>query len=187
MDPKLVRLSKFLSLVLRHEPEKIGIVLDANGWVAVDDLLAAAARAGTSISREQLDQVVVTNDKKRFAFSSDGSRIRASQGHSVEVDLGLAPVVPPERLYHGTATRFVESIRAEGLRAQSRQHVHLSPDEETAIKVGQRHGKPVVLVVRAGAMHQAGHVFYRSENGVWLTEAVPPGYLEIPGSSRLSG
>ena len=187
MDPQLVRLSKFLSLVLRHEPEKIGIILDSNGWVAVEDLLAAAARAGTPVSREELDQVVVTNDKKRFAFSPDGSRIRASQGHSVEIDLGLAPVVPPERLYHGTATRFVDSIRAEGLRSQSRQHVHLSPDEETAVKVGQRHGKPVVLVVRAGAMHQDGHVFYRSENGVWLTEAVPPGYLEIPGSPRLSG
>jgi len=181
MSSDLVRLSKFLSLVLRHEPQRIGITLDANGWVAVDDLLAAAARAGTPISREQLDRVVAENDKKRFAFSPDGARIRASQGHSVEVDLGLPPVVPPERLFHGTATRFLDAIRAEGLRSQSRQHVHLSPDEETATKVGQRHGKPVILVVLAGAMHSDGHLFYRSDNGVWLTETVPVGYLEFPG------
>ena len=181
MSPDLVHLSKFLSLVLRHEPERIGIALDANGWVAVDDLLAAAARTGKPISREQLDLVVATNDKKRFAFSPDGARIRASQGHSVEVDLGLPPVVPPERLFHGTATRFLETIRAEGLRPQSRQHVHLSPDKETAVKVGQRHGKPVVLVVLAGAMHRDGNVFYRSDNRVWLTEAVPARYLEFPG------
>jgi putative RNA 2'-phosphotransferase len=181
MNPDLVRLSKFLSLVLRHEPERIGISLDPEGWVAVEDLLAAAARAGKPISREQLDLVVATNDMKRFAFSPDGVRIRASQGHSVEVDLGLPPVVPPERLFHGTATRFLDAIRADGLRPQSRQHVHLSPDEETAVKVGQRHGKPVVLVVLAGAMHQDGNVFYRSENGVWLTAAVPVRYLEFPG------
>lgn len=181
MDPKLVRLSKFLSLVLRHDPGTIGITLDPNGWVAVDELLSAAARAGKQITREQLDEVVATNDKKRFAFSSDGTRIRASQGHSVEVDLGLAPVEPPESLFHGTATRSVEAIRAEGLVRQSRQHVHLSPDEETAIRVGQRHGKPVVLIVRAGQMHRDGHAFYRSDNGVWLTDSVPPEYLEIPG------
>lgn len=181
MDPKLVRLSKFLSLVLRHDPGTIGITLDPNGWVPVDELLSAAARAGTSITREQLDEVVATNDKKRFAFSPDGTRIRASQGHSLEVDLGLDPVEPPERLFHGTATRSVESIRAEGLIRQSRQHVHLSPDEETATRVGQRHGKPVVLIVRAGQMHRDGHAFYRSDNGVWLTASVPPEYLEIPG------
>src|SRR5688500_1047961 len=119
MNPDLVRLSKFLSLVLRHEPERIGITLDSNGWVTVDDLLAAAARAGKPITREQLDLMVATNDKQRFAFSPDGARIRASQGHSVEVDLGLPPVVPPERLFHGTATRFLDAIRAEGLRPQS--------------------------------------------------------------------
>lgn len=181
MDPRLVRLSKFLSLVLRHDPGAIGITLDPNGWVAVDDLLSAAARSGNAITREQLDEVVATNDKKRFAFSPDGTRIRASQGHSVEVELGLDPVEPPERLFHGTATRSVESIRAEGLVRQSRQHVHLSPDEETAIRVGQRHGKPVVLVVRAGQMHRDGHAFYRSDNGVWLTDSVPPEYLDIPG------
>jgi putative RNA 2'-phosphotransferase len=181
MDPRLVRLSKFLSLVLRHDPGTIGITLDPNGWVPVDELLSAAARKGKSITREQLDEVVATNDKKRFAFSEDGTRIRASQGHSVEVDLALDPVEPPEHLFHGTATRSVESIRAEGLVRQSRQHVHLSPDEETAIRVGQRHGKPVVLIVRSGQMHRDGHAFYRSDNGVWLTASVPPEYLEIPG------
>lgn len=180
MSADLVRLSKFLSLVLRHEPERLGLSLDAQGWVGVDEFLAAAARAGMSISREELEKVVATNDKKRFAFSPDGSRIRASQGHSVEVELGLPPAVPPDRLFHGTATRFVASIQAEGLRPQSRQHVHLSPDEETAVKVGQRHGKPAVLIVRAGAMHRDGHVFYLSDNGVWLTTAVPPAYLDFP-------
>lgn len=179
MDPSLVRLSKFLSLVLRHEPETIGLALDPNGWVAVDELLAAAAKAGTPIAPESLRQVVATNDKKRFAFSEDGLRIRASQGHSVEVDLDLPPSVPPDVLFHGTATRFLDPIRAEGLRAQSRQHVHLSPDEATAVKVGMRHGKPVVLRVHAGRMHQAGHVFFLSANGVWLTAAVPPDYLEV--------
>jgi putative RNA 2'-phosphotransferase len=178
MAADLVRLSKFLSLVLRHEPEKIGIVLDANGWVAVDELLAAAAKAGVVLTLESLRRVVETNDKKRFAFSEDGRRIRASQGHSVEVDLDLAPTVPPEHLFHGTATRFLEPIRAEGLRPQSRRHVHLSPDEETAVKVGMRHGKPVVLQVAAGRMQREGHVFYLSANGVWLTENVPPEYLE---------
>lgn len=181
MDPRLVHLSKFLSLVLRHDPGMIGITLDPNGWVPVDELLSAAARAGKPITREQLDEVVATNDKKRFAFSPDGTLIRASQGHSVDVDLGLAPVEPPERLFHGTATRSVEAIRAEGLVRQSRQHVHLSPDEETALRVGQRHGKPVVLIVRAGQMHRDGHPFYQSDNGVWLTASVPPEYLEIPG------
>src|SRR2546421_723555 len=139
MDPSLVRLSKFLSLVLRHEPEAIGISLDANGWVSVDELLAAAAKAGRPITLESLRQVVETNDKKRCAFSEDSRRIRASQGHSVEVDLDLPPTMPPEHLFHGTATRFLDPIRTEGLRAQSRQHVHLSPDEETAVKVGTRH------------------------------------------------
>ena len=179
MDRDLVRISKFLSLVLRHEPEKAGLTLDPNGWVGVDEMLAGAARAGVRISPEVLRTVVETNDKKRFAFSEDGLRIRASQGHSVEVDLDLAPVVPPEVLYHGTATRFLDSIRAQGLLRQERRHVHLSGDEATAVKVGSRHGKPVVLRVRAGAMHSDGHLFFLSANGVWLTETVPPAYLEF--------
>jgi putative RNA 2'-phosphotransferase len=174
--------SRLLSLVLRHDPDKIGIELDSAGWVSVETLLAALARHGRPITRSGLDEVVATNDKKRFAFSDDGKRIRASQGHSVEVELGLEPVVPPEELYHGTATRFLETIRAEGLRPMSRQHVHLSGDVITATKVGVRHGKPVILIVAAGAMHRSGVKFYCSANGVWLTDAVEPQYLRFPES-----
>ena len=180
MDRDLVRISKFLSLVLRHEPEHAGLTLDPNGWIGVDELLAGTARAGVPISPEVLRTVVETNDKKRFAFSEDGLRIRASQGHSVEVDLDLAPASPPAVLFHGTATRFLDSIRAQGLLRQERRHVHLSKDEATAIKVGSRHGKPVILRVRSQEMHGDGHLFYLSANGVWLTEAVPPAYLEFP-------
>jgi putative RNA 2'-phosphotransferase len=176
----LVRASKFLSLILRHRPEHIGITLDSAGWVAVDDLLAAARRSGFPLDRTTLDRVVAENDKRRFAFSADGARIRASQGHSVGVDLGLAPQAPPDVLFHGTAARFLESIRCEGLKAGSRTHVHLSADEVTARTVGQRHGSPVVLRVEAGAMHRDGHEFYHSENGVWLALAVPARYLGFP-------
>ena len=171
--------SKFLSLVLRHEPQRIGITLDEAGWTDVDGLLAAAARHGNPFTREELLHVVATNDKKRFALSDDGTRIRASQGHSVSVELGYEPSEPPEKLYHGTATRFVESIRGEGLRPGERQHVHLSTTPEIATGVGQRHGKPVVLTVRAGAMHRAGYAFYVSANGVWLTPSVPVEFLEF--------
>lgn len=177
MEKSLVRVSKFLSLVLRHDPGKIGLRLDAAGWAEVDELLSAAAAAGSPIDRETLDRVVAENDKKRFAFSADGTRIRASQGHSVGVDLGLEPRTPPEVLYHGTATRSVDSIRETGLHSASRTHVHLSGDEETARAVGQRHGRPVVLTIAAGRMHRDGHPFFRSENGVWLTAAVPPDYI----------
>jgi putative RNA 2'-phosphotransferase len=177
----LVRVSKFLSLVLRHEPEEIGLTLDARGWADVDELIRLANAAGRRLDRPLLERVVAENDKKRFAFSDDGRRIRASQGHSVVVDLDLPPTSPPEFLYHGTATRFLDSIRATGLRPGSRQHVHLSADEAAATTVGRRHGVPVVLVVRAGEMAAAGHPFYRSANGVWLTERVPPEFLLIPG------
>lgn len=177
MTPSLVRLSKFLSLVLRHDPGKIGLRLDEAGWASVDELIAAAARSGMAIDRETLARVVAENDKQRFALSPDGARIRASQGHSVKVDLGLAPREPPELLYHGTAARNVDSIRASGLHAASRTHVHLSADEETARRVGQRHGPPVVLTVAAGRMHRDGRAFFRSENGVWLTDAVPAEYI----------
>jgi putative RNA 2'-phosphotransferase len=180
MDRSLVRASKFLSLVLRHDPGRIGITLDAAGWVEVDALLGAAAAAGVALDRATLERVVAGNDKQRFAFSADGARIRASQGHSVRVELGLEPVAPPEVLFHGTAARFVESIRAGGLRPGSRTHVHLSPDEATAVAVGRRHGGPVVLRVAALAMHRDGHAFFRSENGVWLTGAVPARYLTFP-------
>lgn len=179
-EKQRTRTSKFLSLVLRHEPEQIGLQLDPAGWVEVDALLAACRQHGTPITREELDEVVATNEKKRFAFSDDSQRIRANQGHSVEVSLGYVSQSPPPRLFHGTATRFLESIRAEGLTKRERHHVHLSADTQTAYQVGQRHGKPAILTIRADAMHAAGHVFYLSENGVWLTENVPTQFIEYP-------
>ena len=169
--------SKFLSYVLRHAPGSIGLTLDENGWTGVDELLSKAAGAGMTIDRETLDEIVATSEKKRFTLSEDGTRIRAAQGHSVEVALDLEPIEPPETLYHGTATRFLDSIRAEGLRPGSRQQVHLSANEATATAVGQRHGKPVVLSVAAGEMHRRGHAFFRADNGVWLTDSVPPQFL----------
>ncbi|MGJ4881143.1 MULTISPECIES: RNA 2'-phosphotransferase [unclassified Bradyrhizobium] len=176
-DP--VRLSKFLSLVLRHQPDTIGLVLDGQGWAIIDDLIARAAAAGTVLSRADLEQVVATSDKKRFTVSQDGQRIRAAQGHSVAVELGLTPREPPAVLYHGTATRFVEAIMAEGLRPQSRQQVHLSLDEATAVNVGRRHGEPIVLRVDAAAMHRDRLKFFVADNGVWLTDHVPPEYLSV--------
>lgn len=179
MEKSLVHVSKFLSMVLRHDPGKIGLRLDAAGWAEVDELLAAAAAAGTRIDRATLERVVAENDKQRFALSPDGTRIRANQGHSVGVELGLQPQTPPEVLYHGTATRFVDSIRESGLHSASRTHVHLSADEVTARAVGQRHGRPVILSIAAGRMHRDGHPFFRSENGVWLTGAVPADYIDF--------
>ena len=172
--------SKFLSLVLRHQPEAIGLTLDAQGWAVVEALVACAAKHGRILSRERIERIVTTSDKQRFKLSDDGLRIRANQGHSLAVDLALPPSTPPEFLYHGTATRFLGSIRIHGLERRSRQHVHLSPDEATAIKVGQRHGRPVILRVKALAMHHAGQPFYHSENGVWLVAGVPVEYLEFP-------
>ena len=174
--------SKFLSSVLRHNPGKIGIELDAAGWVDVDVLLTALKRRGRRIDRSRLDYVVANNNKKRFEFDESGTRIRASQGHSVPVDLGYAPSVPPETLYHGTATSSLDSIFSEGLRPGSRHHVHLSVDVETATKVGSRHGKPAVLLVAAARMHEDGSEFFRSTNGVWLTEHVAPRYLSLTSS-----
>lgn len=180
MDPALVRASRFLSLVLRHRPEHVGLALDSAGWVGVDELLAAAQRSGLPLDRATLERVVAENDKRRFALSADGARIRASQGHSVRVDLGLVAHEPPDVLFHGTATRFLESIRREGLLAGSRTHVHLSADEATARAVGRRHGAPVVLRVAAGDMHRDGLALVRSENGVWLAREVPVRYLAFP-------
>lgn len=175
MNP--TRISKFLSLVLRHQPERAGLVLDEAGWVSVDDLLTGCAACGVELDRKQLEQLVRDSDKQRFALSDDGARIRANQGHSVSVALGYEPAEPPELLFHGTVERFLPSIRRQGLVRGKRHHVHLSATEDTAIKVGQRRGRPVLLKVRAGAMHRDGIAFYESENGVWLTEHVPPGYL----------
>jgi putative RNA 2'-phosphotransferase len=179
-------LSKFLSYVLRHAPESIGVVLDAQGWTGVDELIAKATASGRRIDRPGLERVVLESDKKRFTLSDDGQRIRAAQGHSVEVSLGKPATVPPTILYHGTATRFLASIRDTGLRPGSRQQVHLSKDEGTALKVGERHGKPVVLKVAAGQMSADGHKFYVADNGVWLTDHVPAQYLSSDDSA-LSG
>ncbi|MEE4541397.1 RNA 2'-phosphotransferase [Streptomyces sp. V4-01] len=169
-----VRISKYLSMLLRHQPEAAGLVLDEGGWVEVDELIAACAARGRRFSRADLDHVVANNNKKRFAYSPDGRRIRASQGHSVAVELGLAAAPPPEVLYHGTASATLPLILRDGLRPMSRQDVHLSADVETAVRVGSRHGRPVVLVVEAAALAAAGHEFRVSANGVWLTDAVPP-------------
>jgi putative RNA 2'-phosphotransferase len=179
MADALVSLSKFCSLVLRHQPEKIGLVLDANGWADVSQLVTQARQHGVSLTAPLLEQIVSQNSKNRFEFSEDHLRIRARQGHSVDVDLELSVVQPPQLLYHGTATRFVESIRSKGLIPGSRQHVHLSADAETARMVGQRHGKPVVLTVEAQAMAQSGHTFHLSSNGVWLTTNVPAQFIQF--------
>lgn len=180
LETTLRQLSKFLSLVLRHQPQRIGITLDSAGYVEVARLLAACAVHGRPITREVLQQVVEQNDKRRFAFSADGLRIRASQGHSIAVDLAYAPQTPPSILYHGTVAAALAAIRAEGLRKQARHHVHLSASAQEAKRVGARRGRPVVLTVRAEAMAQAGFVFFRSDNGVWLTDHVPPAYLIVP-------
>ena len=180
MDKQLVSVSKFLSLVLRHQPERIGLQLDDQGWADVDQLLALAAQAGRAFDRALLEEVVRANDKQRFTFDDSGQRIRANQGHSVQVDLQLAPQTPPALLYHGTVDRFLESIRAQGVLRGSRQHVHLSPDTNTAVQVGARRGKPVILAIQAESMHSAGHTFYRSQNGVWLTDHVPPQFIDFP-------
>ncbi|MFI7324537.1 RNA 2'-phosphotransferase [Streptomyces rubiginosohelvolus] len=176
-ERRTVKVSKYLSKHLRHQPERIGITLDENGWVGVETLLSAAALHGFTISRAELDHAVTVNDKRRFTV--DGDRIRANQGHTVAVDLDLPPAEPPAYLYHGTVARVMDAIRAEGLRPMTRHHVHLSPDRETATRVGARRGRPLVLTVDAGAMHRAGHVFRVSANGVWLADAVPPEFLRL--------
>ncbi|MEV0526811.1 RNA 2'-phosphotransferase [Streptomyces sp. NPDC050439] len=177
-ERRTVKVSKYLSRHLRHQPERIGLTLDENGWVEIDALVAAAAAHGFRFTRAELEHVVATNDKQRFAV--EGGRIRASQGHSVDIDLDLPPATPPAYLFHGTVGRSIAAIRVEGLRPMNRHAVHLSPDRETATRVGARRGRPVVLSVDTGAMHRDGHVFQVSANGVWLTAAVPPEYLRFP-------
>jgi len=174
-----VRTSKFLSLVLRHKPELIGLELDPNGWASVPELVHKCTLSGNTMTFEMLEHVVETNPKKRFAFNDDQTLIRASQGHSVAIDLGLLPRTPPEILYHGTAYSSLDAILENGLKKQSRQHVHLSADKETAVKVGSRHGKPVVLEVAALGMSREGFEFFLSENEVWLVDAVPREFLNI--------
>ncbi|MFD9891860.1 RNA 2'-phosphotransferase [Amycolatopsis sp. NPDC059027] len=177
-EQRKIRVSKKLARHLRHEPARIGLTLDPGGWVPVETLLAALAAHGFRLSRAELDEVVRTNDKRRFAFDETGTRIRASQGHSVEVDLALPTAEPPDALYHGTVARFLPAILAEGLRPMNRHAVHLSATIETALKVGARRGASVLLRIDARAMAAAGHEFQVSANGVWLTAAVPPGFLQ---------
>jgi putative RNA 2'-phosphotransferase len=177
MQGRLLSVSKYLSKYLRHAPHELGLTLQPGGWVPVDDLLDAAKRHGFPVDYDELVEVVETNDKQRFSFDASGESIRANQGHSVEVDLKLEGAVPPEVLYHGTVERFLPAILAEGLDKGRRHHVHLSKDVETARRVGARRGRPVILTVDAGRMQRDGHEFFVSANGVWLTDAVPPGYL----------
>lgn len=177
-DPHIARLSKMLSYYLRHHPEAIGLIPDAQGWVTVQALLEALQQKGTVLDLPLLNKIVAENNKQRFALSDDLLRIRASQGHSFPVQLEYAPQIPPPVLYHGTATRFWESIQQQGLTAQQRHHVHLSATIETAQAVGARHGKPVVLQVDAAAMHEAGFEFFCTPNQVWLTATVPPNFLK---------
>jgi putative RNA 2'-phosphotransferase len=165
--------SKFLSLVLRHKPEEIRLELDAQGWAEINQLLKCLTAAGRSLARAQLEEIVATSDKKRFILSEDGTRIRAAQGHSIEVDLDLTLKIPPEFLYHGTSQETAPLIYEKGLLSMRRQYVHLSEDDETAITVGRRHGEPVVLKLPARQMAEAGRAFYQAENGVWLTNDIP--------------
>jgi len=170
-------ISKFMSLILRHEPEIIGIVLDKNGWADTNELIEGMNRVGHHVTLDNVKEIVKTNDKQRFKFNEDYTKIRANQGHSVSVDVELTETKPPDLLYHGTATRFVQSIKNEGLIAKSRLYVHLSGDTATAVKVGERHGSPVVLTVASGSMYADGFKFYLSDNNVWLTTAVPAKYI----------
>lgn len=173
----ITRISKFLSLVLRHRPGLLGITLDEGGWIDVAQLLQRMQQKGWDIDEPSLHEVVAANNKQRFALSADGRRIRASQGHSIPVNLGYAPQQPPGILYHGTATANLQAILQQGLQKGKRHQVHLSTDAATALAVGRRHGAPVILQVDAARMYADGHVFYCSDNGVWLTEWVPPAYL----------
>jgi putative RNA 2'-phosphotransferase len=181
MDEKRrTKISKFLSLVLRHKPEEIGLTLESGGWVPVENLIRASAAYGKSFTLAELREVVETNDKKRFSFDERGEKIRANQGHSVEVDIEFEEAVPPATLYHGTAEKNLDVILAEGLKRMARHHVHLSRDTETARRVGARYGKPVILRVKAAKMaREDGFRFYVSANGVWLVDAVPPEFLEV--------
>ena len=172
--------SKLLSLALRHEPSHLGIDLDEEGWTNIDILINKIREKGTEIDFESLSNIVETNNKKRFAFNEDLTKIRANQGHSVEVNLNYESIIPPEILFHGTASRFLESIKETGLIKQSRLHVHLSTNEETANKVGQRHGKPIILKIKAFEMAENGFIFHLSENNVWLTDNIPTDYIIFP-------
>ncbi|QYM97684.1 RNA 2'-phosphotransferase [Dickeya ananatis] len=179
MSQKSTDISKFLSYILRHQPEAIGLSLDKEGWAVISDLILCAVKEGYILDNSLIHSIVDNSDKRRFTISDDGLRIRAVQGHSTQqVNISYKEKIPPEILYHGTATRFISAIREQGLIPVSRQYVHLSPDEETAIQVGQRHGKPIVLTIKALNMYEQGFKFYQADNGVWLTDTVPYQFVQ---------
>lgn len=171
-------MSRFLSLILRHKPETVGITLDEHGWADVDELINGINASGKHIDRGMLDEIVSTDNKQRYSYSEDGTLIRANQGHSIPVDVELEEKTPPDVLWHGTGEKYVSSIDNQGLIPKSRLYVHLSSDIATAKKVGSRHGKPVIYQVDCKRMVEDGCQFYLSVNGVWLTKAVPAQYLE---------
>ncbi len=179
-EKKKNHISKFLSLVLRHQPETIDLNLNKNGWANISELIEKSKIRNIHFSKEDLWEVVTTNDKQRFAFNDDKSQIRANQGHSIKkVDLKLETVEPPEFLYHGTVEKFISSILENGLLKMERQHVHLSKDIETALKVGSRRGKPIILKIASGKMYEKNYTFFCSQNGVWLTEIVPVEFITL--------
>ena len=173
------KFGRFLSYILRHHPDKIGLRLDDQGWADTGELISKSASLDRVFSMEDLKEIVLNDEKQRFAFNEDDTRIRANQGHSIEVDLNLMTKAPPDILYHGTVSRFLDDIRKEGLKRMDRHHVHLSVDKETAIIVGRRRGKPVILTIKSGLMHREGYSFLISENGVWLTDTVPSLYIDF--------
>ncbi|OWP87928.1 RNA 2'-phosphotransferase [Flavobacterium covae] len=177
-EKEIKNISKFLSLILRHSPETINLKLDENGWADVEELITKSNKNRKLLDFETLQYVVETNDKKRFSFNDDLTKIRANQGHSISVDLELQPQTPPDELYHGTVAKFMDAILKDGLQKMSRQHVHLSKDKETAIKVGNRRGGAIILKINTHQMTKDGYLFYCSENGVWLTDEVPPKYIQ---------
>lgn len=174
-NQKITKVSKYLSFLLRHRPESIGLVLDANGWASVEELLSKTT--AHQLTRELLEIVVETNDKQRFSFSEDGRKIRANQGHSITIDLDLAPQTPPEILFHGTAVRFWEAIQTDGLRKMNRHHVHLTESRAVAQNVGSRYGTPLILEIDAHKMQHDGYLFYKTANNVWLVDHVPFAYI----------
>ncbi|MBK1812235.1 RNA 2'-phosphotransferase [Clostridium sp. YIM B02505] len=176
---KDLELGKFISLILRHSPETIGITLDEHGWAKVEELIEGINRVGKTIDFETLERIVKENNKQRYSFSDDRTKVRANQGHSIEVDVELEESIPPKYLYHGTSTRFIDSIMSVGIQKQSRKYVHLSMDLDTALSVGKRHGKPVVLKIDSIRMFDDGHKFYLSKNGVWLTDYVSVKYISL--------
>jgi putative RNA 2'-phosphotransferase len=179
-----IKISKFLSLVLRHSPQTIHLSIDKNGWADVDELILNANKyKNMRLNIDLVKTVVETNDKQRFIISDDGKRIRANQGHSIPIDLGLENKVPPDILYHGTASRFLDSIMKDGINPMSRQYVHLSQTKETASTVGKRHGEPIVLLIDTKNMYEEGYKFFLSENNVWLVDKVPAKYIKLLGET----